>query len=79
MKDDNVVCCLQVLQLVCDQKTSFALQEVTDAVLKEVAPHVGIYRRQWVIKYIYLGLLVYSPVNKNTTQWCIMSLLFCYL
>jgi hypothetical protein len=79
MKDDNVVCCLQVLQLVRDQKSSFALQEVTDAVVKQMAPHVGIYRRQWVIKYIYLGLLVNSPVNKNRTQWCIVSLLFYHL
>jgi hypothetical protein len=45
MKDDNVVCCLQVLHLVHNQKSSFALQEVTDAVIKQVAPHVGIYRR----------------------------------
>jgi hypothetical protein len=72
MKDGNVVCCLQVLQLVCDQKSSFALQEVTDAVVKQVAPHLGIYCRQRVIKYIYLGLLVNSPVNKNTTKWCIV-------
>jgi hypothetical protein len=70
MKDGNGVRCLQVLQLVRDQKSSFALQEVMDAVVKQVAPHMGIYCRQRVIKYIYLSLLVNSPVNKNTTQWC---------
>lgn len=65
IKDDNAVHCLKVMQLVCDQQPGCALQEVTDALIKQMAPHRGIHCRKWVIQYVYTSLLINSPMSKD--------------
>jgi hypothetical protein len=63
--DDNAVHCLKVLQLMCDQHSSFSLQEATDTVMKQGLPHMNIHSRQWVIQQVQVCLLEYSPVKEG--------------
>jgi hypothetical protein len=63
IEDNDVISCVEVLQLMCDQHSSLPLKEATDTILKPVTPHTCVHSRQWVIKQVDVCFFINSSEN----------------
>ena len=60
-QNQDVISFFQVLDLMSDEQDNFVLEEVFDALFKEMFAHVSIDSGQWVIKQVDIRVPVYGP------------------
>jgi hypothetical protein len=72
-EDNDVISCVEVLQLMCDQYSSLPLEEAADTIIKQVAPHTCVHSGQWVIKQVDVCFFVNSSENREVPYWTLST------